>query len=75
MPDYRTGTLLKCHDIITGMVIWLITVPVMTSKHHDVITGTVTGMITILVIFQSVTISGTIVIMEALGTHNQMYIA
>ena len=55
MANYRIGNLLKCHDVITGTDIWLITVPVMTSKCHDVITGTVTGPITIPVIFQSVT--------------------
>jgi hypothetical protein len=75
MADYRTGNLLKCHDVITGTEIWLITIPVLTSKYHDVITGMVTGPITIPVIFRSVTISGTILIMEALGTHHQMYIA
>jgi hypothetical protein len=77
MADYRTGNLSKCHSVITGTVIWLIAVPVMTSKCHDVITGTVTGPITILVIFRSVTISGTILIMimEELGTHHQTYIA
>ncbi len=57
MADYRTGNLSKCHNVITGMEIWLITVPVMTSKCHNVITGTVTGPITMPVIFQSVTMS------------------
>jgi hypothetical protein len=57
MADYRTGNLLKCHNVITGTVFWLITVPVMTLKCHDVITGMVTGPITIPVVFQSVTMS------------------
>ncbi len=75
MADYRTGNLSKCQDVITGMEIWLITIPEMTSKCHDVITGMATGPITVPVIFRSVTILGTILIMEALGTHHQMYIA
>ncbi len=48
---YHTGNLSKCHDVITGMVILPISVPVMTSKCHDVITGMVIGPITIPVIF------------------------
>ncbi len=28
LADYRTSNLSKCHDIITGMVIWPITIPV-----------------------------------------------
>jgi hypothetical protein len=75
MADYHTGNLSKCHNVITGTVIWLITIPVITSKCHDVITGRVTGPVTIRVIFQSVTTSGTILIMEALETHHQTYIA
>ncbi len=57
MADYRTGNLSKCQDVNTGTVIWLITVPVMTSKCHDVITGRVIGQVTIPAIFQSVTMS------------------
>jgi hypothetical protein len=55
MANYRTGNLSKCHDVITGTVICMITVPVMTSKCHDVVTGMVTVPIIIPVIFQSVT--------------------
>jgi hypothetical protein len=55
--DYRTGNGAKCHNRITGTVIFANYRINNISKRHDSITGSVTWPITIPVMIQSVTVA------------------